>query len=59
MRWIEAQLSGSLIQPEDTIYDEARCLWNGMFDKRPAAIAKLSARRSYLIPLFTIQKMLS
>ncbi|MEM7066195.1 MAG: FAD-binding oxidoreductase [Cyanobacteria bacterium P01_B01_bin.77] len=34
------QLSGSLIRPEDTDYDEARRLWNGMFDKRPAAIVQ-------------------
>ena len=34
------QLRGTLIQPQDSIYDEARRLWNGMFDKRPAAIAQ-------------------
>ena len=26
------QLRGSLIQPGDTDYDQARRLWNGMFD---------------------------
>ena len=34
------QLRGSLIRPGDTDYDEARRLWNGMFDKRPAAIVQ-------------------
>ena len=34
------QLRGSLIRPEDASYDEARRLWNGMFDKRPAVIVQ-------------------
>lgn len=34
------QIRGSLIQPEDALYDEARRLWNGMFDKHPAAIVQ-------------------
>ena len=35
------QLSGELITPGDTAYDEARRVWNGMFDRRPAAIARV------------------
>jgi len=34
------QLQGELIQPGDSAYDDARKLWNGMFDKRPALIAR-------------------
>lgn len=34
------QISGSLIRAEDDAYDEARRLWNGMFDKRPAVIVQ-------------------
>ena len=34
------QIRGYLIQPQDATYDEARRLWNGMFDKRPAAIVQ-------------------
>ncbi|MGL4622796.1 MAG: FAD-binding oxidoreductase [Chroococcidiopsis sp.] len=37
---LAAQIRGCLIQPDDAIYDEARRLWNGMFDKRPAAIVQ-------------------
>lgn len=33
-------LSGHLIRPEDSGYDGARALWNGIFDRRPAVIAR-------------------
>ena len=32
-------LSQSLIMPSDSEYDDARSVWNGMIDKRPAMIA--------------------
>lgn len=35
-----AALRGALLRPEDAGYDDARLLWNGMFDKRPALIAR-------------------
>jgi FAD/FMN-containing dehydrogenase len=34
------QIRGSLIRAEDETYDEARRLWNGMFDKHPAVIVQ-------------------
>jgi FAD/FMN-containing dehydrogenase len=34
------ELRGSLIAPDDAGYDEARKLFNGMIDKRPALIAR-------------------
>lgn len=37
---LAASLRGSLITPADAAYDEARRLWNGMVDKRPALIVK-------------------
>jgi FAD/FMN-containing dehydrogenase len=35
------QLRGELITPGDAAYDEARQVWNGMFDRHPAAIARV------------------
>jgi FAD/FMN-containing dehydrogenase len=34
------QLTGSLIAPQDRGYDAARRIWNGMIQRRPAAIAR-------------------
>jgi FAD/FMN-containing dehydrogenase len=36
----EAQLSGNLIRPGGPRYDEARKVFNGMIDRRPAMIAQ-------------------
>lgn len=35
-----AGLRGHVLRPGDDAYDEARKLWNGMFDRRPALIAR-------------------
>src|SRR3974377_2219438 len=35
-----ASLRGRVLQPEDNGYDDARKVWNGMIDRRPALIAK-------------------
>src|SRR3954463_15947587 len=36
----EAGLSGRLIRPDDWGYDEARAIWNGAHDRRPALIVR-------------------
>lgn len=33
-------LSGELIRPGDSAYEEARAIWNGMIDRRPALIVR-------------------
>lgn len=38
---LAAALRGDLITPADTAYDSARAVYNGMIDKRPAAIARV------------------
>jgi FAD/FMN-containing dehydrogenase len=38
---LASRLRGELITPGDSGYDEARQVWNGMFDRRPAAIARV------------------
>ncbi|WP_461189181.1 FAD-binding oxidoreductase [Arthrobacter sp. Z4-13] len=40
---LRRRLQGSLIEPEDPLYEEARAVWNGMVDLRPRAIARAGA----------------
>jgi FAD/FMN-containing dehydrogenase len=40
VRDFAANLRGPLLRPADCGYDEARRVWNGMIDRRPALIAK-------------------
>ena len=35
-----ARLRGELLRPGDTKYEEARLIWNGLIDKRPALIVR-------------------
>ncbi len=37
---LEGQLGDRLIVPENALYDDARRVWNGMIDRRPALIAR-------------------
>lgn len=37
---LRARFTGSLVWPGDTEYDRARQIWNGMFDRRPALVAR-------------------
>ena len=40
LQGLNAQLRGELIQPGDPRYDDARKVFNGMIDRRPAGIAR-------------------
>src|SRR5215208_4070361 len=35
-----SRLRGQLLSPGDADYEEARLIWNGLIDKRPALIAR-------------------
>lgn len=39
---LENDLLGDMIRPGDPGYDDARMVWNGMIDRHPAAIARVS-----------------
>lgn len=36
---LRSKMNGSLVQPQDEAYDEARRIWNGAIDKKPSVIA--------------------
>src|SRR5437773_10471851 len=37
---LKSAISGRVIEPQDFEYERARRVWNGMIDRRPAAIAR-------------------
>src|SRR5919106_4363201 len=63
VRDFQRALHGTLIQPDDDGYDEARRIWNAMIDKRPVLIVKcadtsdigqsIALARSHNLPLAT------
>ena len=40
---LASRMRGKLILPEDELYNEARKVYNGMIDKRPALIARCTS----------------
>ena len=42
-RELRGALRGELVLPGDAACDEARSVWNGMIDRRPAAVVRCAA----------------
>lgn len=40
LQQLRGMLAGSLVQPQDPLYEDARRVWNGMVDLRPRAIVR-------------------
>ncbi|MFI7483943.1 FAD-binding oxidoreductase [Kocuria sp. M1R5S2] len=37
---LRARVSGTIVEPDDPLYDDARRVWNGMVDARPLAVVR-------------------
>jgi FAD/FMN-containing dehydrogenase len=48
MQELRNALRGELVAPGDAAYDEARSVWNGMIDRRPALIARCTGTSDVL-----------
>ena len=42
---------GEIVTPEDPTYDEARAIWNGVIDRRPAIIARCGSTADVVVAL--------
>ena len=48
---LRTTLTGDVIDPDDARYDEARRVWNGLIDRRPAVVARCTSRADVVAAL--------
>ena len=48
---LTAELMGELVTPDDPAYDDARKIWNGHIDRRPALIARCEGVADRRLPI--------
>ena len=53
---LQGRLRGTLLRPSDSEYDEARAIWNGMVDRRPALIARCEGASDVMATLAFARK---
>jgi FAD/FMN-containing dehydrogenase len=51
LKALTSRFWGRLVDSEDPGYDEARAIWNGMIDRRPALIAQCSSTADVVVAL--------
>ena len=53
---LQGKIKGTIILPDDAMYDETRAIWNAMIDKRPAAIIQCHTSNDVLHALAYARK---
>jgi FAD/FMN-containing dehydrogenase len=53
---LRSTITGQVIAPDDQAYEEARLVWNGMIDRRPALVVRCSSADDVVAALATARE---